>query len=163
MKELEALPETGDLFTISISSGAQFIGVILSINDGAMVAPTCAFTTVERDNTRADQVIDERDIISVQDITGWFTSKDNWSVFTKGAHFSVPEYQSSPHRLQLLPPRLRTLDRLPLEVVIGSTVMSNFLEACVGIRPWNENAWSDYYDGLLLSPNVNFPRVIYST
>lgn len=153
----------GEMFKVPLEDGSARVAQVLAIHWDAFQEPICAFTLVTHEDWTIGAGITLDDVMAVQTVTSDLlrTRPQVWKVFDSRPPLFVSEdVLTAPERRWLQDPHTRTLVPSTNPMVIGSGLMTDFLEACLGLRPWDEYAWPEYNDGVLL-PGRARPAAAY--
>jgi len=135
--------KTGDLFLVPQSDGGHTIAQVLSYEIQAMNSAVCAFTL--RRVAKGDPIKPVRlnEVISIQFVTIDLLDSKIWPIV---GHAPIPKFQ------QLFNLQAHRKNQFIGTTTIGSGIITDFLNACFGLEPWDD--WYDpkYLDKLLLSP-----------
>lgn len=136
-----------DIFTIPLGDGNEVLGQVIHFEPLAMNSVICGFTVKLFDSDDIDLSLS--DILAVQ-----FTTFDNldcgvWRVVGRG--------RPLPHELWAHLEKDRDTGFIGAKI-LGSGNIRKFLDACVGVRPWDSFADPYYFDKLLLEPSLKPKR-----
>ena len=154
----------GQVFAVPLSDGSARIAQVVGIDWDGFEEPICAFTLIRAEEWTDGTPLLMDDLMAVQTVTSDMLRTrrpERWRVVGSARPLSVPDYVfRAPQRRWIRAPSVR--ERIPASnpVVIGSGNMAEFLEACLGLCPWDEYAWPEFMDGILL-PGRARPTVAY--
>ena len=163
MARLRGQGTPGQVFAVPLSDGSARIAQVIGIDWDGFEEPICAFTLIRAEDWTDGTALSMDDVMAVQTVTSDLlrSRPRRWRTVGSAEPLEVPrDFFQSPSRKFLDAPDTR--DRIPASnsIVLGSGNMTKFLEACLGLRPWDDYAWPDYLDGVLL-PGRARPAAAY--
>ena len=143
------IPKVGDVFEVPLDDGSTTIGQVVETTPILMNSITCVFFDARNDSPKilAKQSLAAYVPISCQLVTRDSFNRGNWRrVANLRVTFPRAKY----------PYRETEKDGWVGAKVIGSGIITGFLNAFYGLRNWREMKDPDYYTKLLL-PGVSRP------
>lgn len=146
--------KVGDVFLVPLCDGTYTVGQILSYEPEALDSVICAYSTQNVERSQQGVDIDPEQVVAVLFTTPNHLNSGNWPVVNSLIPLPVRKF------LNLKKKRWRGFVGTK---VVGSRIIKNFMEACLGLYPWNGFYEPDYLDGLLLSPDKKPNNVVYES
>lgn len=145
----------GDIVAVRLSDGSRRLGQVVAHQPKQFLSSVvCGFTLVEAPVEGEPCPGAERSaFIAVKHVTPELLDSGEWSVI---GHTDVPDFAT------LVDARTLTGAVGIGTQISGSGLAVRFLEACMGLRPWDEMHDPAYYDAWLLLPSMKPERLIYA-
>ena len=154
----------GHVFAVPLMDGSARIAQVVGIDWEAFEEPIFAFTLIRAEDWSDGTPLSMDDVIAVQTVTSdvlRMRQPERWRMIGSAPLLAVPnEVLSASERRFLRSPEGRNLLPPSNPIVIGSANLNIFLEACLGLRPWDDFAWPEFLDGILL-PGRARPTAAY--
>ena len=143
------VPKVGDVFAVPLDDGSSTIGQVVEATPILMNSITCLFFDAKADDPELsdDQSLAEYKPISCQFVTRDSFNRGKWRRLAN-VEVTFPEAE--------FPYRETENDGWVGAKVIGSGIITGFLNAYYSLRDWHEMKDPDYYAKLLL-PGVSRP------
>ena len=148
--------EVGNLFAVPLADGSHVCGQVVGHEPQVLNSITCAFyrTRVPAGQPLSFQHLPgHSELIAVQ-----FTTKD---LLTRRV-WKVVGNQPVTLPSQLFPHEDKRGQSWVGAVVVGSGNMVHFLNAFFGLEPWNQMKDPQYFDRLLLRPDLKPPELRFT-
>jgi hypothetical protein len=137
------VPAVGDVFLVELRNGSFAIGQVLETRPILMNSFTCAFFDKRVSSKEEIELPLSKDLIlSCQFVTRDAFNRGKWKRVTNAASVIADAY---------LPHREKEQTGWIGAKVIGSGIMTGFLNAYFGLGDWTEMQDPKYYDGLLFN------------
>ena len=143
------VPAVGDVFLVELNDGGFAVGQVLEIRPVLMNSFTCAFFDTRVSS--ADEIkfpLNSSSVLSCQFVTRDAFNRGNWRRVLKVA----PKIKEAD-----FPYRDKERSGWIGAKVIGSGIMTSFLNACFGLGNWTEMKDPKYYDALLFKAGQRPP------
>ncbi len=147
--------KVGDIVAVPLSDGSRRLGQVVAHQPKQFLGSVvCGFTLVEAPVEGEPCPVAERSaFIAVKHVTPELLDGGVWPVIS---HADVPDIA------MLVDARTLTGAVGIGTQITGSGLAVRFLEACMGLRPWDEMHDPAYYDAWLLLPSMKPKGVIYA-
>ena len=137
------VPNAGDVFLVELNDRSFAVGQVLEVRPILMNSFTCAFFDTRVSSADSiDFPLERASVLSCQFVTRDAFNRGHWKRTFKVA----PRIREAD-----LPYRDRERSGWIGAKVIGSGIMTSFLNACFGLGNWTEMKDPKYYDALLFS------------
>ncbi|WP_377512725.1 hypothetical protein [Octadecabacter sp. R77987] len=144
----------GDLFVIETRDGLLRLGQVLGAEVSALNSAICAYSLKAWDPKVGKPTLDENDIISVGFATRDLLDSGGWRVV---GHQNVLPF------IEEFDLETRKAEGFVGTKVRGSGLVIQFLDACLGLLPWDKMFDPEYFEKLLIDPSRKPKNLIYKT
>jgi hypothetical protein len=140
--------DAGNLFAIQLADGSYVLGQVVSVEPQLLDAVTCAFFRTRVDGPGLGSVTGPPDFeqaVAVQFVTKDLLASRVWKVLGNYP-VTVPS--------RALPHEDKRASGWVGARIIGSGIITHFLNALFGLESWTQMKDPAYFDGLLLRPEL---------